>query len=209
MSRQPKIWLDYGRGPLVEVVPLGELPPRVAETTAAHVQALLNLPAQVMPSWPDPDYALMPGRGQYDATPILAALAAAGGALPLRLGLVSQDLCLPFLTHVFGVAQVEGCSAVVSTFRLGDPGSAGTDGRLLLERVAKVALHEVAHVMGLVHCDDEQCLINFSSSLESLDRVQLALCPSCREQLKWRRLRLLAKAGLLAQGGPHLPPPEK
>jgi archaemetzincin len=106
---------------------------------------------------------------------------------------MAKDLCLPFLTHVFGEAQLAGCSAVVSLYRLWGPGL-GDKSELLLQRAAKVALHEVAHVMGLVHCRNRHCLMNFSPSLEHLDQLEMILCPNCSKLLHRQRLRLMHEA---------------
>ena len=181
---------------MVEVVPLGKVRPVFAEVAAAHLQAIFDLPAKVSAAQPEPEYAFLPNRGQYDATPILLALAKEPDSPPLRLGLMAGDLCLPFLSHVFGEAQLEGRSAVVSLHRLRGASRAEPDGgSLLLERIAKVALHEIAHVIGLVHCQSKDCLMNFTSGLEHLDRLKMSLCVKCQMHFTLQRQRLTAKAG--------------
>ncbi|RJX34221.1 MAG: peptidase M54 [Desulfarculus sp.] len=193
--------------PLVEVVPLGRVNQTAAAVAAANLQAIFGLNAAVSEPWPEPTYALVPTRGQYDAGPILLALAQGGPGPPLRLGLTGRDLCLPFLSYVFGEAQVEGRAAVVSLHRLRDAAQGGTVPRaLMLERLAKIALHEIAHVLGLVHCRAPGCLMNFSSSLAGLDRLRLGLCPACNSRLAWQRRRLLGQASR-APAGPGPPGP--
>ncbi len=181
--------------PLVEVVILGKVRPMAAKVAAAHVQAIFDLPCKVLPALPDPEYAFLPNRGQYDASPILMELAQDGSKPPLRLGVMAKDLCLPFLTHVFGEAQLAGRSAVISLYRLWGPGM-GDNNEILLQRTAKVALHEVAHIMGLVHCRNRHCLMNFSPSLEHLDQLEMILCPKCSQQLHRERLRLLRETAM-------------
>jgi archaemetzincin len=179
--------------PLVEVIPLGRVNQTAAAVVAANLQAIFGLNADIADPWPEPDYALVPTRGQYDAGPILKALAGDGMVPPLRVGLTRLDLCLPFLSYVFGEAQMEGRAAVVSTHRLRESPQGGQASRsLMLERLAKVALHEAAHVLGLVHCRSPRCLMNFSPGLASLDRLGAALCPACQALLAMRRRRLLA-----------------
>jgi archaemetzincin len=177
--------------PLVEVVPLGKLRPMAAEVAAAHLQAIYNMPARVMPHEAEPRYAVIAKRGQYDAGLILLELAGDTPAPPLRLGITAVDLCLPFLTHVFGEAQLEGRSAVVSLHRLSQTQRNRPVSRpLVLERLAKVALHEIAHVLGLVHCEAQDCLMNFSADLSRLDGIGMSLCSRCHKELQLRR-RLL------------------
>ncbi len=76
------------------------------------------------------------------------------GSVPLAppggkvLGVTDQDLFIPILTYVFGEAQLEGAAAVVSTARLAvDVDLFGR--RVLAERLAKEAVHELGHCFGL------------------------------------------------------------
>lgn len=176
---------------MVEVVPLGRVNQTAASVAAANLQAQFGLDTVVVEPWPQPEYALIPARGQYDAGPILLALAGEGSGLPLRLGLTRRDLCLPFLSYVFGEAQLEGRAAVVSLHRLQEPAPGERASRsVMLERLAKMVLHEMAHVLGLVHCRAPGCLMNFSQGLAALDRLDLRFCVACQSRLVHRRLRL-------------------
>ena len=50
---------------------------------------------------------------------------------------------------------------------------------LLLERAAKVALHELGHLFDIHHCVDRSCLMHFSGVLEDLDQTPLDFCRYC------------------------------
>src|SRR5512135_1218195 len=71
----------------------------------------MTVPVDLTPS-------LVPSRQQHHATLVLAALLRhrpdAGAKI---LGVVTVDLFIPVLTFVFGQAQLDGPSAVVSTYR--------------------------------------------------------------------------------------------
>lgn len=173
----------------VEVVALGKLDELAVSVAAANIQALLGLKIRMVPPWADPDYAVVPGRGQYNAIPILKDLSRDLEDSTLRLGITSADLCLPFLSFVYGEAQVNGKAAVISLHRL----KSGPDGKtapseLFLQRLAKVAIHETAHVIGLTHCREQGCIMCFSLELEFLDELPMAFCPEC-EQERRRRIR--------------------
>jgi archaemetzincin len=175
----------------VHVLPLGEVDGVAVSVAAANLQAVLGLPADVRPPAGEPDYALLPARRQYDALPILKAIEAEVPAGTLCLAVMNGDLCLPIFSYVLGEAQVNGRAAVISLFRL----KQGGDGRpsspaRVYERLAKVALHEVAHVLGLTHCREEGCLMRFSLGVEHIDELAMRFCPECE-------LRLLR-----ARGGP-------
>jgi len=176
----------------VEVVPLGAMDEMAVAVVTANLEALLGLTVEVAPPLPEPDYALIPSRKQYDASRILKAQRLGVGAGKLRLALTAVDLCLPMLSHVYGQAQVNGRVTVISLHRLGNPEPArGRASTSLYDRLAKVAIHEVAHVLGVRHCRQDGCLMNFSLDLAHLDRLDLAFCPGCwiETQAGLRRLK--------------------
>jgi archaemetzincin len=80
------------------------------------------------------------------------------------------DLYIPILKYVFGEAQMGGPCAVVSTYRLRqefygwDP-----DDSLLRERLIKESIHELGHTLNLQHCQDYQCAMASSHSVEWID----------------------------------------
>ncbi|MCF8061329.1 MAG: zinc metallopeptidase [Deltaproteobacteria bacterium] len=168
----------------VEIVPLGDVDGVAVSVAAANLQAVLGLPADVLPARADPDYALIPARRQYDALPILREIQAGMPDKSVRLGILSGDLCLPIFSYVLGEAQVKGRAAVISLFRLkqGREGRPCTPSRIY-ERVAKVALHETAHVLGLTHCREEGCLMRFSLGVEHIDELAMRFCPVCELRL--------------------------
>ena len=85
-----------------------------------------------------------------------------------------------------------GLAAVASMHRLhrSDRGLRAPR-ELVYERLAKVALHETAHALGLTHCRQDQCLMRFSPSLERLDELRLSFCPRCELRLEESRASLL------------------
>ena len=174
----------------VEVLSLGRVDELAVSVAAANIQAILGLMAEVVPPWPNPDYAVLPGRGQYNALPILKNLSRDLEDNTLRLGITGADLCLPFLSFVYGEAQVNGKAAVISLHRL----KRGTDGKtappgLFLRRLAKVVIHETAHVIGMTHCREQGCMMCFSLELEILDSLSMAFCTAC-EMERRRRIRV-------------------
>lgn len=175
----------------VEIVPLGRVDGVAVSVVAANLQAIGGLLADVVPAWSEPEYAIIPARRQYNAIPILQALEASAPDAVLRLGLMAGDLCLPIFSYVLGEAQVGGRAAVVSLFRLGEGGDGKpVESSLLYERIAKVALHEVAHVLGLHHCREPHCLMRFSLGSEHIDELSITFCPECEDRLRavrWER----------------------
>ena len=177
--------------PLAEVIPLGPVVPVACAVVAANLQTVLDLPTRVAQGRALPPEAHLPARGQYNAAPLLKVLSQdlPPGEHLLRVGVTAADLCLPVLTYVYGEAWVGGRLAVVSTHRLGGRDPAEQGGRSQrFERLAKVALHEAAHAIGLTHCREPGCLMVFSVGLDILDQLRLRFCPRCEHALAaWRR----------------------
>lgn len=171
----------------VEIIPMGPVDEVAVGVSAANLTALLGLPADIGPCMPDPAYALLPGRGQYNAASLLKSLSnGIAGRRQLRLGILSGDLCLPMLTYVFGEAQVGGKSAVISLFRLNQ----GCDGKtapkaLLYERLVKIVIHEISHVLGLIHCREPKCVMSCAFDLKHLDNQSPDFCPECRQVFRY------------------------
>ncbi|MDJ1485322.1 matrixin family metalloprotease [Cytophagaceae bacterium YF14B1] len=79
---------------------------------------------------------------------------------------------------VMGLAYLSGRSCVVSTFRL------RSNGKLLNERVTKVTLHELGHMLGLPHCDNEKCFMaDAVESIKTIDNARLDLCETCKKKI--------------------------
>jgi len=129
----------------------------------------------------DPAFAFHPERDQYHSSAILEKLPAHDAIV---LAITDVDLYIPILTFVFGEAHVGGNAAVVSYHRLrqqfyGLP----ADDALTTDRLAKEAVHEVGHVLGLTHCDDYECVMAASHGVEWLDLKGTALCIACRSSV--------------------------
>ncbi len=161
---------------------IGERHPgeRALDHIRLHLARAFAAPVAVWPGTGRPEDGFDPRRGQWSSSRILAWLARAGPEGKV-LGVTDVDLFIPILTFVFGEAQLGGRAAVVSSARLGEPGI--PDERLVLERLAKESVHEVGHVLGLLHCGDPGCVMGRSAGVRDVDRKRGEPCPSCRERL--------------------------
>jgi archaemetzincin len=170
----------------LDLIPFGALDPLAVSIVGANIQAVLGLLADIRPARSRPEFAFMAVRNQYDASKILKSLAAETDGAPLKLGLTQGDLSIPILTYVYGESQLGGRAAVISLHRLFD-----IDRQVVYNRAAKVAVHEVGHLLGLEHCWEAGCLMRFSKQLEQLDRLPLRFCSSCEFEIA-RRLKPMA-----------------
>lgn len=155
-----------------------ELPVKVV---AAHVSGYLKLVPKILPPLAPPAHAFSQSRLQYDAGAILRDLESRRfNDCKKVIAVLNVDLFIPIFTHVYGEARQNGKIALVSTFRF----SAKNDGSSpppaeILERTAKVALHELGHLFNLEHCQDPRCLMHFSGNLAELDETPFYYCRYC------------------------------
>lgn len=126
-------------------------------------------------------------RGQYDSSMVLSWIARELSDLVGKsyvLGIGDVDAYVRGLNFVFGHADPLAGIAAVYTRRLrpefygGEP-----DLRLYADRVAKEALHEIGHLLGLEHCSDERCVMRFSNSVYEVDSKGSSFCSRCRAEL--------------------------
>jgi hypothetical protein len=120
--------------------------------------------------------------GALCSCPRLPPMLDASGRVPARrlvrenpqtLILTSSDLAVPGCNSAFGFADRRRQAAVVSTARLGGPGSPAR------ERLAKVIAHERGHLRGLSHCRAQGCVMRPARTVEDLDTRGLAPCGCC------------------------------
>ncbi len=165
----------------VGVVPLGEIPEIVLKVIANHITRCFKLTTQILPLLKQPEYALDKRRLQYNAGIIIETFESMHFSDHDKvIAVLNQDLFIPIFTHVFGEARQGGKCGVVSLFRLEkNPDGSSPLKPLIHERAAKVALHELGHLLNLLHCEHEQCLMHFSGSIEELDETSFHLCEYC------------------------------
>jgi len=175
----------------IHVAYVGDRAPPWLETLASGLADAFPNPVSAKPLALDLAPCLVPNRRQHHATLVLAALLRHRPEGDAKLlGIVSVDLCIPVLTFVFGQAQLDGPSAVVSTYRLrsefyGLPADEG----LLVERAIKESVHELGHAFGLIHCPDYDCVMAASSAVDEVDVKSSRFCDRCAKQLEGRGWR--------------------
>ncbi len=160
----------------------GEVDRELMEHVRLHLAAAFGGPVFLWESPERPRHAYDEKRKQWRTGPILKWLLDAGPGAGKVLGVTDQDLFIPILTYVFGEAQLGGQAAVVSMARLAE-GAERLGRRLLVERLAKEAVHEVGHAFGLVHCGHPECVMSRSPAVREVDAKAGGLCPDCRAQL--------------------------
>ncbi|MDD5339629.1 MAG: archaemetzincin family Zn-dependent metalloprotease [Candidatus ainarchaeum sp.] len=127
-------------------------------------------------------------RGQYDAEVFLKELAPmVSHHADMTAFITREDLFAGGLNFVFGLASGRNC--IVSLARLdprfyGPVSSPAKANAIFKERIQKETLHELGHTSGLGHCDDKNCVMSFSNSLEEVDAKGRAFCERCKKEIK-------------------------
>jgi archaemetzincin len=150
---------------------------------ARNLSAVFRVRCQVREDSLDPGFAWDVSRAQYHSTKILERMVALpSGDCSRMIGIADVDFFVPIFTFVFGEAQLDGHCAVVSTYRLAEEhyGLPPNEAKLG-ERLLKEAVHELGHTFGLHHCDNWQCVMASSHSVERLDLKSAEFCDECAE----------------------------
>jgi archaemetzincin len=169
----------------IQILPLGSIPPEILSGLATGLTMEFRQPCEFLPEEPDPAFAYNVTRQQYSSTEILATLTQRVTERTGRLLAVTPiDLYIPILTFVFGEAQLTGLCAIVSYHRLrqefyGLP----VDKKLLHHRLLKESVHELGHTHSIQHCEEYQCVMSPSHSVEWIDLKTSSFCSTCRANI--------------------------
>ncbi len=202
MLCRPRVTIAATRGGLLCLQPLGsELPAADVELVRQALTELTGMETRLLPRADLPAAAFYPPRRRYRAEKLLDFL---DGRLPPDgariLGLTGVDISTTkgrFADWgLLGLGRIGGASSVISEFRcrMRSPGPVITRARL-----AKVAVHETGHTLGLEHCPTRGCLMEDAEGQVATCDREYDFCSRCRG--------LLAAAGRPLPTSPRIPWP--
>ena len=171
----------------VTICPIGFVEKDILEHLAQGIERRCSLGCRISPKIEPPSFAYNENRGQYNSKLILRYLLQCHPTDTFSLiGVTRLDLYVPILKYVFGLAQMNGQCAIISTHRLlpqfyGQPQNM----ELFMARLKKTALHELGHCLGLSHCRDRRCVMYSSARIEDTDFKWSGFCSTCHELFHW------------------------
>ena len=185
---------------ILYIQPLGdELPSADAALVATAIEGVIGWEVRVLERMPLPADAFYEPRRRWRADKLLDVLDARLPADGARiLGLTGADISTTkgdvFDWGVLGLGRIDGASGVISLFRCRKGARAAAHAR---ERLAKVAVHEVGHTLGLDHCPNRGCLMEDAAGRVATCDREYDFCARCRQ--------LLAGAGRPLPASPAIP----
>lgn len=149
--------------PTVCLVPLGAHDPTLVAAIAAGAAELYGFNTRILPGQSMPQSAWYAKNRRWRADVLLDELngdLSPGPDCDIAMGVTTHDISTTKGAAVdwgiFGLGEIGGRACVVSSFRLADQGGE----RSRLRRVVKVANHEIGHVLGLPHVNEDGCLMH-------------------------------------------------
>lgn len=163
------------------VAPIGTIKSSWLHAVEDAVARIFNFSISVHPLLEDISFAFDPDRDQYHSTEILNHLSPLLPETAVRiLAITDVDLFIPILTYVYGEAQLGGTAAILSVHRLIQRPVRSDSDRLIRDRIAKEAVHEIGHTFHLKHCPDPACIMHYCRGIKDVDQKTDQLCRYCR-----------------------------
>jgi archaemetzincin len=179
----------------LRIVPVGEFSEGILNAVKGELEDL-NIKSRIMTKVYIPKESYNQWRKQYNAEMVMSILSVASEAkfidksIPTLL-LTDADLYYNGLNFIFSLEDPAKSCAVVSLARMRPEFYDERPARGLLEdRTVKEVVHVLGHYLGLDHCFNIRCVMNFSPSVFDVDKKQKDFCEECKIKMMTRGINL-------------------
>jgi len=166
---------------VIFIQPLGDVNPEYMEEVKSSVESFFGFSCQVKSKVEFTADILAGSKTRYEASKILEKYHSSDYLLILtEKDIACENGDIPEW-GIFGYGEITGTTCVVSTFRL----KRKVSETVFLDRLKKVALHELGHNLGLDHCsNDSKCMMNDAKGTsKEMDNEKIWFCDKCRKQI--------------------------
>jgi len=173
-------------GKAIYIQPLGDaLPEEDVSLVVLALRELYGMDVRLLSRTPLPQAAYYPAGRRYRAERLLDYLAPRLPSDGERiLGLTAADISTTkgkvYDWGVLGLGSMDGAAGVLSAFRCHKKSRGAEHAR---QRLAKVAVHEMGHTLGLPHCATGGCLMHDGEGSVLTTDTEYDLCSRCRARL--------------------------
>ncbi len=169
----------------IHIQPLGKVSPIYIQMVKESVRSFYGYNCVIKPQIAVTNAMLSRVTKRIDATKALSSNKTSENLLFLT----ERDIChynkkkaIPEY-GIIGLGAISGKTAIISTFRLKEK---GVSQQKILERLEKVALHEIGHNLGLGHCaNNNKCMMTAAKGrVKQVDLMKVWLCEKCKQKFK-------------------------
>ena len=161
---------------IIAIQPFVDIPKENVDYVAQYLKKMyanvvINAPIEF------PKKSLNQAKTRYRADSLIRFLSAQTKPGYLTIGLTTGDISTTKNTPdwgIMGLGYCPGKSCVASSFRL--------KGKNKMEKLFKVAIHELGHTQGLSHCPVNDCLMHDAEGRDRLDEEK-DFCKKCKAVL--------------------------
>lgn len=172
---------------VIQILPLGDVRIEYINEIKSAVKKFYGYDCVVLQRVEPTSDILARSKKRYDADKILEKY----NSKEYRIIITEKDIATENEARkskewgIFGMGYWPGTTCVVSTERLRKKGGKLVPHELFMERLGKIALHEIGHNLGLDHCkNDPRCMMNDAKgTIEQVDRERIWFCDRCTKQL--------------------------
>jgi len=161
---------------IITLQPFADIPRENVDYVAQYLKKIyanvvVNTPIEF------PKNSLNQAKTRYRADSLIRFLSAQTKPGYLTIGLTTRDISTTKNTPDWGVMGLGFCpgkSCIASSFRL--------KGKNKMEKLFKVAIHELGHTQGLPHCPVNDCLMHDAEGKDRLNEEK-EFCKKCKSVL--------------------------